>query len=106
VKQRFLVFDTLDDRREVYHLLKRLPPRRRVEWLERCCQLATLPNSKVRPGVSRKTWEDLPTVEREGGKRDEGQAVELFQNFWSLCANYTLDPDAALAMLVGMVRAT
>lgn len=33
-----LALDTLDDRREIYHLLRRLSPRRRVAFLADCCK--------------------------------------------------------------------
>jgi hypothetical protein len=37
VKSPLLVIDTLDDRREVWSLLHRLPPRERLCYLRWCC---------------------------------------------------------------------
>lgn len=38
MKPSYLVFDTLDDRRELHALLHRLPPAARVAFLEECCR--------------------------------------------------------------------
>lgn len=84
-----LVHDNLGDRREVYQLLKRLPPRRRVEWLAWCCQQTYLPCSKIRPRVAQRTT---------------GRSVEVFMDFWALVAQYDLDPEKAVNRLAEMVR--
>lgn len=37
-KPTYLTLDTLDDRRELWHLLHRLSPPRRLAYLTRCCE--------------------------------------------------------------------
>lgn len=37
MKPTYLSLDTLDDRRAVWSLIHRLPPARRLRYLERCC---------------------------------------------------------------------
>lgn len=38
VKPAFLTLDTLSDRRDIWHLLHRLPPHQRVAFLVECCR--------------------------------------------------------------------
>lgn len=96
-------YDTRDDRREVYYLLARLPPRRRVEWLERACRGAFLPRTKTRPHVSAKTWQRADEAMRDDSL-DEGLTTEVFFDFWTMAANYGLDVAAALEVLVRMAK--
>lgn len=96
-------YDTLDDRREVYYLLARLPPRRRVEWLANACRGAVIPKTKTRPHVSAATWARADEAMRDDSL-DEGLTVEVFFDFWTMAANYGLDVAAALEVLVRMAR--
>jgi len=60
-----LRLDTLDDRREVWSLLHRLPPRRRALYLFRCCRVASgdaSAGSAVEPGPD--IWREVADAER------------------------------------------
>jgi len=97
------VYDSVDDRREIYYLLARLPPRRRVEWLSYVCKGAFIPNSRTRPHVSPKTWARAEQAERDDSL-DEGLTTEVFFDFWTMVANYGLDVAAALEVLVRVAK--
>lgn len=88
-KQRCLQFDTLDDRRELHHLLERLQPRHRLRFLAWACRQVTLPSSGIHPVVSR---------------RSTGLAMEVYYDLWYLAIQHNLDLDAATSRLVEMVR--
>lgn len=94
-------YDALDDRREIYYLLARLPPRRRVQWLARTCRGAFIPRTKTRPHVSAKTWARADEAMKDDSL-DEGLTTEVFFDFWTMAANYGLDVSAALLALVEM----
>lgn len=88
VKQ-LLILDSTDDRKEIFSLLTRLPPRQRLAWLRHCCSLCTLPHSKVHPVVP-------PT--------HNGNAMEVFLDGWVLVRDYSLDMSVALTALVALAR--
>ena len=96
-------FDSLDDRREIYYLLARLPPRRRVQWLAHACSGAVIPQSRTRPHVSPKTWARAEACQRDDSL-DEGLTTEVFFDFWTMAANYGLDVAKAIEALVRMAR--
>jgi hypothetical protein len=103
VKPHFLVYDTLDDRREVLYLLGRLAPARRVAYLRWCCARAVVPGSATHPGPSRKTLA-LAERARTDSSADERLTLDLYLDWWTLCTQYELDADAALAELLGRAR--
>lgn len=88
-KPRYLIYDTVDDRREVQRLLERLSVRQRITFLAWCCQQVTIPGG-THPEVSR--------------ARTKGTAVEVYRDLWYLAGQYDLDIDAATEKLVEMVR--
>lgn len=103
-KPAYLTMDNLDDRTEVYRLLSRLSPARRLAWLRWCCARAVLPNSATHPGPARKMVE-LADLARRDSSADQRLTLDIFYDFWSLTGlNYELDPDVALTKLVAMVR--
>jgi hypothetical protein len=88
MKPPILQLDTLDDRREVHQLLERLPPARRLQWLQWCCDRVTGPHGdkiKVAP-------------------HSTGGAMEVFLDFWQLVNNYDLDPVPMVVRLEAAVR--
>lgn len=104
MKPQFLQYDTLDDRREVYCLLARLSPTRRLGYLRWCCSQAVVPNSRTRPGPARKTVE-LAELARRDSSADTRLTLDIFFDWWNLVGiSYELDPDLALAKLVEMAR--
>lgn len=103
MKPQYLQTDNLDDRREIYYLLARLSPRRRIAFLRWACQTAVLPCSTVRPRVLQKT-EDLARLAERDDSADERLTLEIFFDVWHLCLSYKFDLDNALARLVQIVR--
>lgn len=89
-KPRYLIYDTVDDRREVQRLLERLPVSHRIAFLAWCCRQVTIPNGGTHPEVSL--------------TRTKGTAVEVYRDLWYLAGQYDLDIDAATEKLVEMVR--
>src|SRR5262245_10076525 len=83
-----LALDTLDDRREVFRLLDRLSPRRRLAYLAWCCrQVRTPAGEPVRVAA-----------------RSNGDTFEVFFDWWHLGFQYDLDMDAAARALERQVR--
>ena len=82
-----LVYDNCDDRKEIHRLLERLPPAKRLAWLQDCCRRCTLPGSNTSPVVTRC-----------------GNAMEVFYDAWMLVKDYNMDMDAALKRLVQIAR--
>jgi hypothetical protein len=102
-KPRYLQFDTVDDRREIHQLLRRLSPSRRIAFLEWCCEAATLPNSTIHPKVSRATRELAEAARWEDGA-DSRLSLAVYTDVWMLAAQYRFSIDDALRRLVEMVR--
>lgn len=89
MKPKYLQLDTLDDRREIHHMLEKLPPAKRIAWLSWCCQQVTLPNSTLHPRVAKKTM---------------GLAIEIYYDAWMMAVSFGLDMDRAAVKLTEMVR--
>ncbi len=101
-KPSLLVIDTLDDRREVWHLMHRLPPRERVRFVGWCCARIT---SEVghRP---------CPRYDRgllDLAYRDDSADLRVTNSAYSdvlvLAAQWGLDLAAAAVELERRVRA-
>ncbi len=102
-KPRWQALDTLDDRKEIYvTLLSRLHPCNRVRWLEWCCRNSVLPNCRLPPIVGQTTYDLLKATLKEDG--DFRLSIDVFQTFWMLTIQHSLDADQALAKLVEMAR--
>jgi hypothetical protein len=98
-----LLHDNLDDRREVFQALKRLPPGARVAFVNWCCRRAVLPGSRTHPGVARRTQE-LAELARRDDAADERLTVDLFFDLWNLSLSFDFTLDDALAELVRRAR--
>ncbi len=99
-----LALNTLDDRRELDRLLARLPPRRRVAFLARCCGRAAVPHSATRPGVRHDTWARVPSAERDD-EADRRLTTEVYFDLWCLAMQYGLDLRQAALDLEAEVKA-
>ncbi len=97
-----VVHDNLDDRREVFRLLRRLPPRERVAWLDWACRQATLGRSAVRPFVNASTRR-LAEQARHDTAADERLTLEIFFDLWHLDVSFRVDFEA---LLRGLEQAT
>jgi hypothetical protein len=97
-----LAVDTLDDRREIYHLLHRLSPRARVSFLAWCC--TRVPASvKMRPVASPRM---APAVELayRCAAADERLTAEVYGDLLAMAVVYDLDLAAAALELERRVR--
>lgn len=102
-KPGILDHDSLDDRREVYHLLSKLPPAARVAWLEWACKNATLGTSRIRPTVAAKTRQ-LAAQARWDTAADERLTLEIFFDLFQMSINFRVDFEALLKGLEAQVR--
>jgi hypothetical protein len=84
--------DTLDDRRELWHLLHRMHPVRRVRFLEWSCQTAAGQVGQ-RPTVSLfRMQERIREAQRDpSGKADEILTNEIYGDLIVLAAQWKLD---------------
>lgn len=103
VKPVYLDYDTKDDRTEIYRLLARLHPLRRVRFLQGVCDRAVLPGSQVRPRVRRETWE-LAELARRDDSADQRLRLEVFIDLWNVAAHYRLDIHGVFRRLVDAVK--
>lgn len=97
-----LAVDTLDDRREIWHLLHRLPPRERVRFIGRCCNRLGSKGRGVRPSVHR--MRDRIDGSYRDDKADEGLTNMLYADLLFLGAQWDLDLPAAVVELESVVR--
>jgi len=102
-KSPLLIVDSLDTRKEVWNLLKRLSPKRRIDFLSWCCQRAKLKKGRSRPFVARRTRE-LAALARWDSGADERLHHEVWGDLWQLVQFCGVDPAAACEQLARMVR--
>jgi hypothetical protein len=102
-KPRVLQYENLDDRREIWTLLHRLHPRRRVAFFERCCRASTLGDGPVVPRPGRDTYDLLAEALRDDSA-DRPLTNDIYTSLWTLSVQYHFPLDRALAWLVEMAR--
>lgn len=100
-KPPLLVLDTHDDRREIWHLLHRLPPPARVRFLAWCCSVV--------PGVrgNRPLPQPMPEMVRDAMRCDRGDQRLTNSVYWDICvlsAQWGLDLRSAAGQLERLVR--
>jgi hypothetical protein len=98
-----VVYDNLDDRRELYCLFARLSPRHRIAFLEWCCRQSVLPNSETRPGVSAAMKERAKLAQRDSSA-DEKLTIECLLDLYNLSIQWELDLAHACRALELVVR--
>ncbi|WP_020475751.1 hypothetical protein [Zavarzinella formosa] len=102
IKPSFLVYDTLDDRREIHTLLSRLHPRMAVNWLEKLCLKAVVHGA--RPGPSRAMRERVEMAIRKGGEHHRRLVNEIYMDVWMLCSQHGLNIDEAVRNLEELAK--
>lgn len=104
-KAIYLQYDTLDDRREIYHLLGRLSPLRRLAFMRWFLSKAQLgPWPALKPVVAPETVR-LAHQAMNDDAADAQHLLECFRDCWALCSAYSgLNLDLALNKLVEMVK--
>lgn len=101
-KPQFLIYNTLDDRREIHTLLTRLQPLQAVRWLERLCLKATVHGT--RPGPSKAMWERADIATKKGGEHHRRLVNEIYMDVWMLCSQHGLNIDDAIKNLELLVK--
>lgn len=97
-----LILDTLDDRREVWGMLSKLPPDARLSWLKWCCDRASGKGRKPTPDPLR-----TPRMVEDARRCDRGDdrlTSEVYLDFWALTFDYSLDPLPCVLELERRVR--
>lgn len=105
-KAPYLIYDNLHDRKEIFcHLLDRLHPDQRIDWLRWCCARSMVENSNppIRPRIRRDTL-DRAALARTDDSAAEKLSIEIWADFWALPPQYEFDADAGIAELVRRVR--
>jgi hypothetical protein len=102
-KPSILTFDTLEDRKALWHLLHRLSPRDRVAFLHRACRSVSKPNAPC-PIPEPAWWDEAREAER-CDRADEKLTTETFLSLASISAEYGFDLLKAAVALEAMVRA-
>jgi hypothetical protein len=102
-KPGHVLHDNLDDRREVFYLLGKLPPLERVGLLAWACRHATLGKSSVRPVVATKTRQ-LAERARWDSAADQRLTHEIFRDLWMLDVNFRVNFETLLRRLEQAVR--
>lgn len=99
-----LAVDTLDDRREIFHLLHRLPPASRIAFVNRVCKSVVLKGSATHPGVGRSTFA-LAALAMRNDKANEALTTDLFFDLWHLAMQFeNFNWDSVLTDLVQWAR--
>lgn len=96
-----IILDTLDDRREIWHLLHRLHPFDRVRFLAWCCRL--VPEKQGRPIPSHRLRDRMRSAVR-CDRSDMALTNEIYTDLWTLSHQYKIDMDHVASSLVACVR--
>lgn len=104
MKMMKLALDTLDDRREIYHLLHRLPPHRRVAFVTHCCGMVSdKRGNRPVPMMFRGMVRDARRCDRG----DERLTVACYHDLLALVYQWGLDlGKAAITLQVWMRQPT
>jgi hypothetical protein len=97
------LYDTKDDRREVATLIRRLPPKQTLRFLEWCCANSKIQHGSQRPVVSRQTRALADKARWDTGAVERLWRESLF-DFWYLVTQFEFDVEAGLKRLVAMVK--
>lgn len=99
-----LELDTLDDRREIWHLLHRLPPADRVRFLRYACA-SCVPNRKGHlPAPCVRLMRTTVADARRCDDGDRRFTNEVYADLIQVVSGWALDPVAVANRLVEWVR--
>lgn len=101
-KPSLLAVDTLDDRREIWHLLHRLAPWERVRFVDWCCRSVRSFGRGVRPSVHRML--DRIQSSFKDDKSDHALTNMLYADVLFLGSQWGLDVPRAAVMLEQVVK--
>ena len=98
-----MAYDNRMDRPEVWGLIKRLGPVKRLAFQKWACRVAYLPASFEKPEVKRSTVE-LARLARWDDSADLRHTWDAYMDLFQLANEYAFSLDDAVAKLVEMVR--
>jgi hypothetical protein len=102
MKPTYFGVDSVDDRREIWHLLHRMPPVKRLRYLYRCCEA-------VRDGLGNGLF-PLPSMNsmvddaQRCDRGDERLTNAVYVDLLQLAANRNLDLAAVAIDLEGIAK--
>lgn len=96
-------FDNKMDRRECLNILDRLPPIKRMKWLEWCCKRSSVGGTKIKPEIRKDMWERMQ-VANVDDIASEKLSIEIFFDVWSLALQYGMDLHEAFVKLEEIAR--
>lgn len=103
MKPSILTLDTLCDRKEIWSLLHKLSPHRRVEFLDWCCEQVSGPG-KMRPVPSRLRMAETIRMAYRCDKADLRLTNECYTDCLMLSSQYKLDLGRAAVELEARVK--
>lgn len=101
--KKLIYHNNLDDKREIYCLLDRLHPIKRVQFLEWSCSQASFAKKGGKPVVLPSTYDLMKLAIRDDSASRE-LTHEIYLNLWQLESQFRFDLDLALQKLVELVR--
>lgn len=100
-----LLYDTRDDRRELWHLLHRVPPLWRICWLECCCQRVVLQGTTRNHPVVSQRMQQITEEAYQEDRSDQALTNQVYYDFWILVHQWQLQPLEALLQAEQMAQA-
>lgn len=95
-------YDTLDDRREIWHMLHRIKPMERVKFIEKCCLKVEGPYKGV--VFERDKVKDLIAESRYRSDSDVRLTDVIYLDLLMLVAQWRLNFDWVVQTLESVVR--
>ena len=103
MKPTYLVFDNLDDRRDIFHLLTKLRPQQRWQFLRLSAQFC---KCKPKPQILLDATDTTMTQAAERGcdKSNDVVTNSVFRHLWHLAAQYELDMESTYCRVLALVQ--
>lgn len=101
--RQILAVDNRDDRTVLHRLLSKLPPRKRVHFLDWACSKAILPGSRIHPKAAPSSWA-LANLAMRDDSADERLTMDVFLSLVHLGIDYSVIFNELLLQLEDVVR--
>lgn len=106
MKNALLIADTLSDRRDLWHLLHRLPPARRLQFLRWCCVTASRPGENCPTPVPemRQHVADALGTDQNALHASLRLTNEIYMDLAAIGQQYDFDLNKAMIVLERWVQ--
>lgn len=101
---QLLVLDDRDSRREIWHLIHRLPPRERIAFLRRCCGRVPLNNRGHLPVPAVRHLRSTVELAHRCDRADAVLTNEIYMDVLQLLNTWGLDAAATARDLEQLVK--